>query len=196
MTHMLTSSRLPRSGNAALASAALIQAVVGAEFVLAGLNKAVDPDYAVQFRGFVQASPGASSGPLAGLIQSLVVPNLDLVAQLSKVTELGAGAILLVTALEVVRRRLSAPIGAQHAYEPVVALVSAAAALALGGMSLSIYLLEGGRLPGINPGYAFSSPIAVELLLVPLAIGIAWLELARFLALRASPIATANRQLA
>ncbi len=191
MTHSLTSSRLPRSGNAALASVALIQAVVGAEFVLAGLNKALDPDYATQFRGFVQGSPGATSGALAGPIQSFVLPNLDLVAQLAKLTELGAGAILLVTALEVARRRLSEPLGAQHAYEPAVALVSAMAALALGGMSLSIYLLEGGRLPGINPGYAFSSPIAVELLLVPLAICIAWLELARFVALRANSVTPA-----
>ena len=48
-------------------------------------------------------------------------------------------------------------------------------------MSLSIYLLQGGQLPSINPGYAFSSPIAIELLLVPLAFGIAYLERARAL---------------
>ena len=54
----------------------------------------------------------------------------------------------------------------------------------LGGMSLGIYLLEGGGVPSINAGYAFGSPIAIELLLVPLAFGIGWLELARFYALR------------
>jgi hypothetical protein len=158
--------------------------VIGIEFVLAGLSKIVDPNYATEFRGFVQASPGATRGPLAGLMQALVVPNLDLVAQLSKLIELGAGAILVVTALDVLRRRMAAPLGAQHAYEPLLALVSAGAGLALGGMSLSIYLLEGARLPSVNPGYAFTSPIAVELLLVPFALGIAWLELARFFALR------------
>ena len=182
----ILASRLPRSGNAALASAALIQAVVGAEFALAGLNKAIDPDYALQFRGFVQASPGATNGPLAGIIQAIVVPNIDLVAQLAKATELGAGTILMLTAFEVLRRRLSGSLGAQHAYEPLVALVSAASSLALGGMSLSIYLLQGGALPTINPGYAFSSPIAIELLLVPLAFGLAWLEFARFRALLAA----------
>jgi hypothetical protein len=190
MTRIATSSRLPRSGNVALAAGALVQAAIGSEFVLAGLSKAVDPDYALQFRGFVQASPGAASGPLAPVIQSLVVPNLDLVAQVSKWTELGGGAILLLTALEVARRRLSAPLGSQHAYEPLVALTSAVAAFVLGGMSLSIYLLEGGRLPAVNPGLAFGSPVAIELLLVPLALGIAWLEFGRFLALRAeSPTA-------
>jgi len=145
MTRLATTSRLPRSGNAALASAALVQAALGTEFVFAGLNKAVDPDFTLQFRGFVQGSPGATSGPLAGLIQTLVVPNIDAFAQLARYTELVAGAILLVSALEVLRRRLSDPLGAQHAYEPVAALLSAAAAFALGAMSLTIYLLEGGR---------------------------------------------------
>ena len=54
-------------------------------------------------------------------------------------------------------------------------------------MSLTIYLIQGGRLPSINPAFAFSSPIAIELLLVPLALGIAWLEFGRYRALRATP---------
>ena len=61
-----------------------------------------------------------------------------------------------------------------------------------GGVSLFVFLLEGGRLPTISPGYAFTSPIAVELLLVPLALGIGWIELVRFFALRASPTRTAG----
>jgi len=78
-------------------------------------------------------------------------------------------------------------LGAQHRYEPIVALASAAAAFVLGGLSLGIYLLQGGRLPSVNPDVAFASPIAIELLLVPMAVGVAWLELGRFLALRSSP---------
>lgn len=188
MRTALISARLPRSGNAALASGALIQAAVGLEFVLAGLNKVVDADYPAQFRSYVEASPGATSGPLAGVFQTLVVPNADVMAQLSRFIELGAGAILLLTSLEVARRRLSGPIGEQHAYEPLVALVSAGAAFVLGGMSLTIYLLQGGQLPMLNPGFAFGSPIAVELLLVPLALAIAWLEFGRFVALRATRV--------
>jgi hypothetical protein len=180
----LATARLPRSGNAALASGALIQAVLGAEFVLAGLSKAVDPDFGTQFRGFVSSSPGATAGPLSGAIQTLVVPHAALAAEVAKWTELGAGLILLVTALEVLRRRLANPIGAEHAYEPLIALTSAVAAFVLGGMSAGIYLIEGGRLPTVSPGFAFGSPIAIELFLVPLALGIAYLEFARFLALR------------
>jgi len=188
-----TSPRLPRSGNAALAAGALIQAAIGIEFVLAGFNKAVNPDYAPQFRGIIQNSPGATSGPLAPVIQALVVPNIDLAAQLAKYTELVAGAILLASAIEVARRRFAGPLGAQHGYEPIVALVSSVAAFALGSLSLTIYLIQGGRLPTINPAFAFSSPIALELLIVPLALGIAWLEFGRFVALRASPPAGAAR---
>ena len=179
-----TTARLPRSGNAALAAGALVQAAVGAEFVLAGLSKVVDADFATQFRGFVKASPGAISGPLSGLAQSLLVPNAELFAELARWTELIAGAILLVAALEVLRRRLSEPLGAQHRYEPALALLSSLSAFALAAMSLSIYLLQGARLPMVNPGFAFTSPIAVELLLVPLALGIAWLEFGRYRALQ------------
>ena len=185
MPRLATSHRLPQSGNAALASGALIQAVVGAEFALAGLNKLVDADFTTQFKGYVSASPGATSGPLAPLFQTFILPSSNLVAELSRFTELFGGAVLLLVALEVLRRRLQSPLGAEHHYEPAAALVAAGASFVLGAMSLSIFLLQGGSLPSVNPGYAFSSPITVELLLVPLAFGIAWMELARYFALRA-----------
>lgn len=187
MNRSRTQPRLPRSGNAALAAGALIQAALGAVFVVAGLSKVVAPDYTEQFRAFVQGSAGASSGPLAALVQALVVPHLEVVAELARFTELLAGAVLVLSALEVARRRLSGPVGAQRGYEPLVALAGAGAAVVLGGLSLGIYLLQGGRLPSVNPDLAFASPVAVELLLVPLAVGVAWLELGRFLALRATP---------
>jgi len=178
------SARLPRSGNAALAAGALVQLALGAEFVLAGLSKAVDADFTTQFRSFLQASPGAKMGLLAPLMQGLVVPNAGLMAQFAKYTELFGGVILMLVALEVLRRRLAEPFGAQHVYEPLVALLSAAAAFALGGMSLTIYLLEGLPLPTVNAGFAFTSPVPIELFLVPLALCVAWLEFARYRALR------------
>jgi len=184
MPALATSQRLPLSGNAALAAGALIQAAIGLEFLFAGLNKAVNPDYLAQFRAIVGNSPAATGGPLAPVLQLLVLPNLDFTSHLARLTEVGAGAVLLITALEVVRRRLSAPLGAQHAYEPLVALAASLSALALGVMSLVTYAILGGALPSINPNISFSSPIAIELMLVPLALGIAWLEFARFLALR------------
>jgi hypothetical protein len=182
MKHVRSEPRLPRSGNAALAAGALIQAALGAVFVVAGLSKAAAPDYIDQFKAFVEGSAGAPSF----LVHVLLMSDIQLAAQLARSTELIAGTVLMLGALEVARRRLSGPIGAQHGYEPLVALGSAAAAFVLGGMSLVIYVLQGGRLPSVNPDLAFVSPIAIELLLVPLALGVAWLELGRFLALRSS----------
>jgi hypothetical protein len=176
-------ARLPRSGNAALAAGALIQAALGAEFLLAGLNKFADAEFTTQFKGFVEGSPGATSGVLAPLMQTLVVPNIGLAADLAKFTEVGAGVFLLVAALEVARRRFSGPFGMQHTYEPAIALLSSAAAVAVGGLSLMIYLIEGGGMPKISAAFAFASPIAIELMIVPLALGIAWLEFGRFRAL-------------
>jgi hypothetical protein len=168
------------------AAISLVQAVLAIEFVLAGLSKAVTPDFVAEFRAYVSASPGGTSGPLAGVVQSLVVPNAAIAAHLAMWTELVGGAILLLAALEVLRRWLSEPIGARHGYEPVLALISAGSATLLAGMSLVIYLLEGGGVPTVSPEFALSSPIAIELFLVPVCLGIAWLEFARFQALSAS----------
>ncbi len=177
-------ARLPRSGNTALAAGALVQAAVGAEFVLAGLSKLADAQFATQFRAFVAGSPGAVRGPLAGVLQSLIVPNSGVMAELAQWTELLAGIILVVTALEVLRRRLADPLGAPHPYEPLVAVLSSVAAFALGVMSLGIYVIEGAPIPRVNPGFAFTSPVTIELFLVPLAFCVAWLEFARYRALR------------
>jgi len=183
-----TSQRLPRSGNVALAASAAIQAVLGAEFVLSGLSKLADSAYAAHFRTFVQASPGSRHGVLAPLVQALVLPHAAIAAELAKLTELGAGAVLLVAAVEIARRRFSGWLGAPHGYERAVAVLGAAAGLTVAGLSLTIYLLQGGTIPGVNPGRAFASPITIELMNVPLGLAIAWLEAGRFAALRKAPI--------
>ena len=190
--HTFTTERLPRSGNTALASGALIQAVIGLEFLLAGVNKVIDPDYLTQFRGYVGASPGATSGPLAGVFQFLVVANSDVMARMSMFTELVGGSVLLITTLEVLRRRLAGSFGVQT-YEPLVALASSAAALILGGMSLSIYLLQGGSVPVLSPAFALTSPVAIELFLVPIALAIALLEFSRFRAMRENALVGPGR---
>jgi hypothetical protein len=87
----------------------------------------------------------------------------------------------------VAQRRFAGP--SEHWYEPLVALASAVAACVVGGLSLSIYLVQGGKWPTVNPDFAFASPIAIELLIVPMAVAAAWLELDRFLARRSTPSA-------
>jgi uncharacterized membrane protein YphA (DoxX/SURF4 family) len=176
--------RLPASGNTALAASALIQAALGIEFFLSGLNKFADSNFVQNFKLFVEASPGTHNGVLAPLIRSLVLPNIALFAGLTKLMELGLGIVLLLGALEVGRRRLSGRFAAERGYEAPVALVAALAGLAAAGLSLSIALLMGEQLPTITPGRALTTAIPVELLLVPLGIAVAWMEFGRFRVLR------------
>ena len=172
--------RIPASGNAALAASALIQAALGIEFSLSGLNKLADPGFVQHFNAFVRSSPGTYTGLLAPLIQKLVLPNIVLFASITKYTELILGIVLLLGAVEVGRRRLAGPIAAQHGYEAPVAAVAALAGLAAAGLSLSIALMMGEQLPTITPGRALTTAIPVELLLVPLGIAVAWMEAGRF----------------
>jgi hypothetical protein len=181
---LVSAKRLPASGNTALASSAVVQAALGIEFALSGLNKFADPDYVANFTSFVRANPGATSGPLSALVQAVVLPNADFFATLLKITELLLGPILLIGALEIGRRRLTGRLGAAHGYEAAVALVAAGAGLTAAGLAFSIFLLMGGVLPTVMPGRAFTTAIPVELLIVPLGLSVAWLEFGRFLVLR------------
>ena len=56
----ILSKRLPASGNSALGSSALIQAALGLEFTLSGLNKLADPHSAAKFNAIVRSTPGAT----------------------------------------------------------------------------------------------------------------------------------------
>ena len=184
----LQSRNIPRSGSTALAAGALVQAILGGEFVLAGLNKLADPQYVAHFRDFASGSAGLMGGPLASLVHWVVLPNVTLMAQLARFTELGAGLVLVLVAFEVARRRFHGRLGVRHGYEPAVALAGALAALVLAGLSLTIYLLQGGALPRVSAGLAFGPPIAIELFNVPIALAVAWMELGRFMALRRTAV--------
>ena len=176
--------RLPASGNTALAASALIQAALGIEFFLSGMNKLADPNFIRNFTLFVNGSPGTRDGVMAPLIHALVLPNIAFFATLTKYTEIALGIVLLLGAIEVGRRRFSGALGRQHGYEAPVALVAALAGLAAAGLSLTIALLMGEQLPTIQPGRALTTAIPVELLLVPLGIAVAWMEFGRFRVLR------------
>src|ERR671934_1760687 len=113
----MTNTRVPRSGNAALAAGALIQLALGIEFVLAGVNKLLDPEFATQFEPFVAASPAASSGVLAPLLRGLVLPHPVASALLVTFAELGAGLVLVVSAVEGARRRPPRRLRSPHGHE-------------------------------------------------------------------------------
>jgi hypothetical protein len=54
----ITIRRLPASGNTALAASALIQAALGIEFTLSGLNKLADPNFVRNFKALLTPAPG------------------------------------------------------------------------------------------------------------------------------------------
>ena len=180
--------RLPVSGNAGLAASALIQAALGFEFLLSGLNKVADGTFVRNFRLFVDSSPGTHSGLLRPLVQGVIQPNIALFAELTRVSELALGTVLLIGAVEVGRRRLSGTIGRPHSYEAPVALIAALAGLGTAFLSLTIALLMGEGLPSVMPGRALTTAVPVELLLVPLGLAVTWMETGRFLALRRSKL--------
>lgn len=177
---LMPASERSESGNHALAASALVQAALGVEFALSGLNKVADPNYVANFSSFVSANPGSSSGPLSLLIQDLVLPNADLFATLLKATELLLGPILLLGALEIGRSRLGGRLGTPHRYGAVLALAVALAGLTSAGLTFSIFVLMGGPVPTVMPGRAFTTAIPVELLIVPFGLSVAWLESGRF----------------
>ena len=172
--------RLPASGNAALVASAIVQAALGIEFTLAGLDKFADPNYVANFASFVRANPGASSGPLAGFVQALVLPDAAVFATLLKIAEISLGPTLLIGALEIGRRRLSGRIGAKHGYEAVLALIASLAGIGAAGLAFSIFVLNGGVLPTVMPDRAFTTAIPVELLIVPFGLAVAWTEFGRY----------------
>jgi hypothetical protein len=188
--------RIPASGSAGLAASAIIQAALGLEFSLSGLNKFADSNFIENFRAFVNASPGTQSGVLAPLIHAVIQPNLVFFAQLTRFTEVLLGAVLLIGAVEVGRRRLSGRIAKPRRYEAAVALVAALAGVAAAGLSLTIALLMGEQLPAIMPGRALTTAIPVELMLIPLGIAVAWMETGRFLVLRSDAAGRAGANLA
>jgi hypothetical protein len=180
---MKNGRRLPNSGSAALAAGALIQALIGLEFLLTGLSKAVDTHYEANFAAFVSGSPGSHRGLISPLIQNLVIPHLAIAAQLAKFSEIVIGLTLLVAAAEIARRRFSGRLGVRLPHESALALAGAGAGLGLAAISMTIYMIQGGVLPTVNPARSLAAAIPVELMMVALGLAVAWLESARFLAL-------------
>lgn len=54
--------RLPKSGNAALVAGAVVQVVLGVEFLLTELSKLVDRHYLADFSALVSTGSGAHDG--------------------------------------------------------------------------------------------------------------------------------------
>jgi DoxX len=169
---------------ATVAASALIQATLGIEFVLSGLDKFADPHYLADFNQFVRVNPGATSGLISGLVKTLVVPNTAIFAVAVQFAELTVGLMLLIGALERSWRGFVGRPGSDYRFQSATALMSTLAGLAVAGLTLSIALMMGESLPTVMSVNAFTTAIPVELLLVPFGIGVALIEAGRFIAIR------------
>jgi hypothetical protein len=165
-------------------AAALIQATLGLEFLISGLDKFADPRYLGDFNQFVRVNPGAISGPASIIVKALVLPHIDIAAVTVLLVEATLGVVLLLGAFDLGWRGLFDHRPWRYRYQAGVALTSAAAGAGVAGLSLSIGLLMGEQLPTVMSVNAFTTAIPVELLLVPVGIGVALIEVGRFMAIR------------
>lgn len=165
-------------------AAALIQATLGLEFLLSGLDKFADPHYVADFAQFVRVNPGAMSGPTAVLVKAVVLPHLTIASVAIQVVEVTLGVLLLVGAIDLAWRGFFEHRPWRYGYQAAVALTGALAGIGVAGLSLSIALLMGEQLPAVMSVNAFTTAIPVELLLVPVGIGVALMGAGRFTAIR------------
>jgi uncharacterized cupredoxin-like copper-binding protein len=178
-----------------LGAAAIAQAILGLEFLLGGLNKYLDSNFADGFRSFVSSSVGAQSSVISPLVRNLILPNSPLFAELARFTELAAGLVLVIATADLLRGGFGERGDARTRLERVIAVSGLVAAVALGGLSMTIYMLKGGAFPGVNPRLALAPPVPVELVNVLLAGAVAWLQTGRLLALRTDRIGRPGRLL-
>ncbi len=170
----------------AVGAAAIAQAILGLEFLLGGLNKYLDTNFAGGFKSFVAASVGAQNSVLSPIVQTLILPKAALFAELARFTELAGGIVPLI-ATAAVRVDSRTRVGW------VVALTGLVAAVFLGGLSLTIYVLKGGVFPGVDTRLALAPPMQVEVVNVLLAGAVPWLQAGRLLGWRADGMAWASR---
>jgi len=167
--------------DAAVGAGAVAQAILGVEFILGGLNKYLATNFAAAFKSFVASSAGAQGHLLTPIVRAVIIPNSALFAELARLTELLSGIVLLIAAGDTLWRHFAR--GRGRSLEASVSLLGAVAAVAVGGLSVTIYLLKGGTFPGVDPRLALAPPLQVEVVNAALALAVAWLGIGRFLAL-------------
>src|SRR6266849_6443953 len=159
----------------AVGAAAIAQAILGLEFLLGGLNKYLDTNFAGGFKSFVASSVEAQNSVLSPIVQALILPNAALFAELARFTELAGGIVLLIATAGV-------RVDSRTRVGWVVALTGLVAAVSLGGL-----------FPGVDTRLALAPPMQVEVVNVLLAASVAWLQAGRLLAARTNGMAWASR---
>jgi hypothetical protein len=170
--HLYGQSRERERAAASIGSAprwgiALVEAAIGNEWLLSGLNKVLNGHFTggltATLRGAMKNNP---NGWWVTLTRNLVVPNVHLVGPLVPIGELllalgfFMGAVLWLT---------NRPAG-QWTRMLTFGVIGALAASAL--MTANFYLMSGNTLPGLDPANAFNEGLSIDGLLTMIAGGL------------------------
>ena len=152
----------------AAAGLALVEAAIGYEWLLSGLNKVLSSGFGSGLAHQLQTSlQGNPNGWWVSLANSLVLPHAQLFAVLVEVGELLVGLGLFAGAALWVSGRVAASRWARLLnLGVIVALV--------GGVLLSAnyVVMSGDTLPGLNPGNAFNEGLSIDSLLTIIGLGL------------------------
>lgn len=77
---------------------ALVRIIIGAVWINSGLEKLLNPDFPQQFAQSLKAGGFVSQAPpfFQSFMQSVVVPNAELFAQITRVVEMSLGVALIL----------------------------------------------------------------------------------------------------
>jgi thiosulfate dehydrogenase [quinone] large subunit len=146
---------------------AVVEAAIGYEWLLSGLNKVLSSDFSSGLAKQLQSSlQGNPNGWYASLTNALVVPHAQLFATLVEAGELLVGLGLFAGAALWATGRITAGWARLLNLGVIAALV--------GGilMSANYAVMSGDTLPGLNPGNAFNEGISIDSLLTIIGIGL------------------------
>lgn len=152
----------------AAAGLAVVEAAIGYEWLLSGLNKLLSADFAPglahQLLGSLQGNP---NGWYTSLTTALVLPHARLFAALVQVGELMVGLGLFAGAALWASGRFPVARWARLLNLGVIAAL-------VGGilMSANYAVMSGETLPGLNPGNPFNEGLSIDSLLTMIGLGL------------------------
>lgn len=143
-----------------------IQLILAYEWVLSGIDKVVDPNFAAQLPATVRGSTLVNPyGWYSALLKQFVLPNTALLAPAVQVGELAIGIVLIVSAVLWMWRPLSRS----------ATYVGWLACFALSGsvlLSLNYSFQQGTPLPWVNAGQAMSPGVGIDMLVAFLSMAL------------------------
>lgn len=147
---------------------ALVEAVIGYEWLLSALNKILSPSFSSGLvRQMAMAMHGNPNTWWVALVKRLVLPQAHLFAALVEVGELFVALGFFAGALLWASGRFPATRWARRLNVAVLAAL-------LGGalMTANYYVMSGATLPGLDPGNPFNEGLSIDGLLTFIALGL------------------------